>query len=190
MDAAEQRFTLLYDEHYRAILAYVARRVDSMSVAQDLTEDIFLIAWDKLDQVPDGDETLFWLYGTARRVVANHRRKVARRTRISAAFRPAPPPPDDGPAEQVVRDAEAETVHHALHELRETDRELIRLAYWDELPHAAIGEMLGCSRSAVDVRLHRAVRRLRKALARSRHIPVEGLTARAPEENTWRPTHM
>ncbi len=190
LDAAEQRFTLLYDEHYRTVLAYVARRLDSISVAQDLAEDVFLIAWNKLDQVPDGEEALYWLYGVAKRVLSNHRRKTARRTRIAAAFLRASSPPDEGPAEQVVRDAEAEIVHHALHELRATDRELIQLAYWDELPHAAIGEMLGCSRSAVDVRLHRAVRRLRKALTRSRHIPVEGLAGRAPEENTWRPTHM
>lgn len=188
VDAAEQRFTLLYDTHYSTILAYLARRLDSVSVAQDLTEDVFLIVWDKLDQVPVDEEALYWLYAVAKRVLSNHRRTSARRLRIGAAFLRAPAPLDDGTAEQVVRDAEAETVHRALGRLKETDQELIRLAYWDELPHAAIGQMLGCSRSAVDVRLHRARRRLRKALARSRHIPVEGLAKGAPEENQWRPT--
>ena len=180
MNAAEIRFTLLYNAHYRAILGYLLRRLDSVATAQDLTEDVFLIAWRKLDEVPEGDEGGYWLYGVARPVLANHLRTSARRVGLLGFRTPRPPPAQ--PDEQVVRSEEARTVMAAVTRLRKQDRELIRLAYWDELPHAVIGDLLGCSRNAVDVRLHRALRRLKKAMTRSGHFQVEELGMRAPEE--------
>lgn len=181
VNAAEARFTSLYDTHYRAILGYLVRRVHSMATAQDLAEDVFLIAWTKLPDVPTGDEGGYWLYGVAKRVLANHQRKMARRSGITARFR-LPSIDSDQPEQQLIRSTEAEAVDDAIAGLRDQDQELIRLAYWDELPHATIGALLGCSRSAVDVRLHRAVRRLRKAMARSGHIKVEEFELRAQEE--------
>ncbi len=181
VDAAEKRFTHLYEVHYRAILAYVARRLDSMASAQDLTEETFLVAWRKLDQVPPDEEGLYWLYGVARNLLANHHRRTSRRRSIAARFRlegDAPEPPED----QLIRNDEARAVLEGLERLRDQDRELIRLAYWDELPHAAIAELLGCSRNAVGVRLHRAVKRLEKAMAHSGHSLVGEFRVGAPEE--------
>jgi DNA-directed RNA polymerase specialized sigma24 family protein len=51
----------------------------------------------------------------------------------------------------------------ALDYLREKDREILLLAYWDDLSLADIAEVLGCSESAAGVRLFRA----RKAFART-----------------------
>lgn len=86
VNTAERRFTLLCDAHYRAILGYLVRCLDSMVTAQDLTEDVFLIAWRRLDQVPAAEEGGYWLYGVARRVLANHHRKTARRRGITQRF--------------------------------------------------------------------------------------------------------
>lgn len=189
MNAAERRFTLLYDAHFREILGYLVRRLDSISTAQDLTEDVFVVAWEKLDDVPKEPESVFWLYGVAKRTLSNHRRKTARRSSIWEALRPRPQPAGDSPAEELVRNQDCEAVHQALRALRLRDQEIIRLAYWDELPHAAIAEILGCSRPAVDVRLHRAVRRLGKAMGQLRHFQVEESPQRIPEETPWRPTN-
>ena len=189
VNAAERRFTLLYDAHYREILGYLVRRLDSLPIAQDLTEDVFVVAWEKLDGIPEEPETVFWLYGVAKRTLANHRRKTARRSSIWEASRPRPQPADDAPADQLLRTQECEEVRFTLRTLRVRDQEVIRLAYWDELPHAAIAEMLGCSRTAVDVRLHRAIRRLGKAMGQLRHIQVEESPRRTPEETPWRPTN-
>ena len=161
MDAAQQQFTILYDARYRAILAYFMRRLDSTFVAQDLTEDVFLVAWRKRDQVPEGPEANYWQYGVARLTLANYRRTSERRRRLTPALRATATSRLEEPDDQLVRSDEARAVNDAISTLRDSDQELIRLAYWDELPHNVIGDLVGCSRSAVDVRLHRAVRRLR-----------------------------
>lgn len=182
MDTAQARFTHLYDSHYRAILAYLLRRLDTMATAQDLAEDVFLVAWRKLGQVPEGEDAVYWLYAVARKTLGNHIRKAAGRSRIAPRLVEPDPPPVGQPEEQLVRNDEARAVMEAIARLREQDQELIRLAYWDELPHAAIGDLLGVSRSVVDVRLHRAMRRLGKDLAHSGHFQGEELPVPKPKE--------
>jgi DNA-directed RNA polymerase specialized sigma24 family protein len=41
---------------------------------QDAFADVFLTAWRRLDDVPEGDAARVWLYATARRVIADQRR--------------------------------------------------------------------------------------------------------------------
>ena len=183
MDAARARFTDLYDAHYRTVLGYVQRRVDSRATAQDLTEEVFLVAWRKLGSIPSGPEAEYWLYGVARNTVSAHQRKARNRSRIFRRWLARTPPSPDSPEELVVRSEAARTVLDALDRLPDRDRELIRLAYWEELPHSAIAGLLGLTRANVDVRLHRAIRRLAKELDRSGHVLDEGLSLGAPKES-------
>jgi len=164
------RFRHLYDEHHRAILAYFLRRLDT-DAAYEATEDVFLVAWRKLDHIPDGDRSLAWLYSVARRVLANHRRGTARRRRLWRRLADEPGIPVEAPEPIVVRKEEHQEVLTALTRLSDKDQELLRLAMWEELPHADIGLLLGCSVGAVDVRLHRAVRHLEKGLRQAGHKP-------------------
>lgn len=178
----EATFRSLYDRHHRAILAYFLRRTDPES-AREGTEDVYLVAWRKLDSLPQDEGTLPWLYGTARRVLANQRRATARRTRLTHRLLGISPPLPEEPEPQVIRRFEEEEVLAALDRLAKNDQEVIRLAYWEELPHQQIGTILGCSTGAVDVRLHRAIRRLEKGLSPAGHKP-SGWPAILPgEEN-------
>lgn len=164
------RFRHLYDEHHRAVLAYFLRRLDT-DPAYEATEEVFLVAWRRLDRVPDGDRSLAWLYSVARRVLANHRRSLARRRRLWGRLADEPSVSGDSPESIVVRKEEHEQVLAALAALSDRDQELLRLAIWEEMPHADMGLLLGCSTGAVDVRLHRAVRRLEKGLRQAGHKP-------------------
>ena len=76
----------MYVSHFDAVLGYALRRTDRAEDAADVTAETFLVAWRRLAHVPTGTETRPWLYGVARRVLANHRRGDHRRTR---ARRPA-----------------------------------------------------------------------------------------------------
>ena len=96
-----------------------------------------------------------WLYGVARRQLANQRRGDRRRSALASELAGAlrsVTPPDDG------------SLAAALATLDETDRELIMLSAWDGLTSAEIGELLGIRAATVRVRLHRARRRLEREL--------------------------
>jgi RNA polymerase sigma-70 factor (ECF subfamily) len=163
---AETRFRRLYAERHRAVLSYFLRRVDRDS-AYDATEDVFVIAWRRLDSIPAGESELAWLYSTARGVLANHRRKTHRFTRLVGRLRNQRPEPPPEPDHQLILGVEHRAVLDALATLSDRDQEVLRLAVWEELPHAEIGQLLGCSRNAVGVRIHRALGHLTKAFDRS-----------------------
>jgi RNA polymerase sigma-70 factor (ECF subfamily) len=66
----------------------------------------------------------------------------------------------------VVRRERDATILAALAELRPEDQELLRLAWWEELPHAEIAPMVGCSTDAVTHRIYRAAQRVAKEYQR------------------------
>lgn len=83
------RFTALNDTHYHRILGYAARRIRRED-AVDVAAETFAVAWRRLDDVPQGEPALHWLYGTARRVLANHLRSERRRAALTSAIEREP----------------------------------------------------------------------------------------------------
>lgn len=157
----ELRFRELYRAHYRALQAFALRRCADPADAHDLVADTFLVLWRRIDEAPEGDEALLWLFGVARRVLANQRRSRTRRERLTARLRALP---QDAPALDTMAfaRADAQAVLAALAHLSERDRDVLLLAAWEGLSHAQIARVLGCSENAAMIRLHRARLRLRE----------------------------
>jgi RNA polymerase sigma-70 factor, ECF subfamily len=156
----ERRLEALFADHADEVLTYLRHRTDQ-ETAQEVLTETFVVAWRKLPRVPP--EPRGWLYAVARRVLANHIRSQGRTAalmeRLIAEYRM---PPDGGD----VREAESRhDMLTLLATLPEQDREVLLLAGWYELSGPEAAQALGCSRAAYAVRLHRARRRLRTALA-------------------------
>jgi RNA polymerase sigma factor (sigma-70 family) len=152
-----QRFDDLFAAFGPDVVAYCRWQSDSPSDAQDAASEVFLTVWRRLDDVPDGDAARIWLYATARRVLANHRRSNRRRVAlqdrliVEAAASPGSEPTNP----------ERDLVHDALRRLGPRDREVLLLAEWEGLSPAQIGNVLGCLTVTARGRLHRARRRFR-----------------------------
>lgn len=167
------RFEQLYRDHFTSIHRYAVRRV-RLSDVTDVVSNVFVTAWRRVADIPEPPDDLPWLYGVARRVVAHQERTESRRHRlISKLQRHAgladvptdasePPMPDE--------------VSRALQVLRPDTRELVRLIVWEQLGHAEVAVVLGCSVNAVAIRWHRALKRLRRELGVAPR--PEGTTAR------------
>lgn len=157
-ELAQAHFNRLYRVHGQAVLAYALRRVEEREDAADVVAETFLVAWRRLGDVPSGDGARLWLYGVARRVIANLRRSERRRTRLgqrlAEALRTelATHPRPAGAAAEVLR---------AMAELGEEDRELLLLVSWEGLSPGEAAKVLELSSLAARSRLHRARRRLR-----------------------------
>lgn len=160
-ELSQIRFGRLYRDQGRAILAYALRRVEDPEDAADVVAETFLVAWRRLDEVPNDARAKLWLFGVARRVIANRHRAERRRTRLGErlaeslrtelATQPAPA----GEAAEVLR---------AMGGLGADDRELLLLVSWEELSPGEAAKVLGVSSLAARSRLHRARRRLRALL--------------------------
>jgi len=73
------RFEAIYNAYYPAIHQYAARRTSSPDDTADVISEAFLTAWRRIGEVPEGERALLWLYGVARRVLANQRRGASRK---------------------------------------------------------------------------------------------------------------
>ena len=151
----------MYDEHRNAVVAYCMRRT-STSDAMDAVAETFAVAWRRIDDVPAGEAEKSWLYAVAHRVLLNQRRSSRRLGNLRARLRGAGSIPGPEPVEVLVQAEEARLLLEALSRLRTSDQEVLRLITWEEHPRDEVARILKISRSALDQRLHRATKRLRK----------------------------
>ncbi|MBM3957146.1 MAG: sigma-70 family RNA polymerase sigma factor [Gemmatimonadetes bacterium] len=160
------RFERLYAAHFDTVLRYCLRRTNRED-ALDAAGETFAVAWRRRHDLP-WDRPLPWLYGVAHRVLSNQRRSLFRQSRMAARLRGSEVADDPGPEVQVLRAAEDQQVLDTLEELSADDREIIRLAAWEELSRDEIAAVLGCSSNAVTKRLNRALDHLADLLGGAR----------------------
>ncbi len=161
-DQRRERFESLVHENSRAILGYALRRTERPEDAADVLSEVMLIAWRRLDDVPREPEARLWLFGVARRVIANENRSAAARVRLGERLRQE--------VSQVIGDDspvidERESVRAALGRLRDEDREILLLVGWEDLKVTDAAKVIGISAPGARTRLHRARRRLCRELA-------------------------
>jgi RNA polymerase sigma-70 factor (ECF subfamily) len=134
-------------------------------------------------ELPRGEEAQLWLYGMARRVLANHRRAAVRRGRLGGRLRQrlttvfAADPGAEVPERLAVR--------AALARLGELDRKVLMLTGQEGLEPREAATVLGVSAAAVRTRLSRARARLRDLTADDLGPPGherDVLTTPAPKE--------
>ncbi len=165
----ERWFRELWDGCAEDVLAYARRRTDP-DTAREVVAGTFLVAWRRRADVPS--ETLPWLYGVARRVLADQTRSRHRQWRLAERLHSqgasdagtgsgSGDPVWGDPASRV---ADRELVLDALDRLPDKEREALALVCWEQLPYRDAAAVAGCSVTAFGVRVHRARRRLRRRL--------------------------
>lgn len=144
-------FTSDVATHLTAVYRYFVRRAARQD-ADDLTAEVFAIAWRRRDDVPS-EAILPWLYRTAGFVLANHRRK--------APVFPLHAADEPSVIDHAERIADRDELRRALDGLSERDRDILLLHAWEGLDGTELADALGISRSGAHAALSRARARLR-----------------------------
>ncbi|GAA1407153.1 RNA polymerase sigma factor [Catellatospora coxensis] len=158
-DEPSRRFTAIYHRHHRQVYAYAVSRA-GRALADDVVADTFLVAWRRLDAVPEGP--LPWLLGVARNVIRERFRDDVRQTGLALELRAWAVEADADVADGV---ADRAAMLAALAGLAEDDREALTLTAWQGLSARDAARVVGCSTATFFVRLHRARRRLEQAMS-------------------------
>lgn len=170
--SGEESFRRIYAEHFDAVLGYALRRTARPDDAADVVSETFLVAWRRLQHVPTGEACLPWLYGVARRVLANQRRGELRRRRLGERLRRELSLVVPDVSDRIVQD---HVVNEAMSRLSGRDEEMLQLHLWEGLEAREIADVLGLPATVVRPRLSRARARLRDRLgndpAPPGHIP-------------------
>jgi RNA polymerase sigma-70 factor (ECF subfamily) len=151
----------------RATIRALGVRADAVD---DLAQDALVLAWQKRDTFEANGEFGAWVNEIARRLVANERRKGARRSRLQAGevtdflLQRMVSPPD--PLTRLGLDESLSTLRDCCDELPPERRELIRLRYFDQLAPGVIAAQLGRPSGYVRQSLLRIRRRLLDCMER------------------------
>jgi RNA polymerase sigma factor (sigma-70 family) len=167
-------FDAFYSEHLENLQRFVARRVGDRERAADLTADIFLAAIDSAHRYQPRGTPKAWLYGIARVVVAEDRRRGARERARRERLRGSLFLDEEEAARIDARiDAAARSrgLYEAMDRLSEDERAVLELVAIDELTVAEAAVAVGVRSVTARVRLHRARRKLRVELEAAAESP-------------------
>jgi RNA polymerase sigma factor (sigma-70 family) len=159
------RFEELFYRYRGEVRAYARRRA-SPAVAEDAVAETFLIAWRRLEAI--GEDPLPWLFGVARRVIANQHRGEHRRRALLERLRG-----DRGVGSWLPASAElSDELGAALLALSPREREALLLVAWEGLTPERAATAAGCSSATFRVRLHRARRHVARQLNADSAAPL------------------
>jgi RNA polymerase sigma factor (sigma-70 family) len=168
--ADDASFVALVQHLERPIGVFLAQMTSDRSLAADLMQETFLVAWRERSRMP-ADATLerAWLYGVARNRALNALRRERRRA--LALNRLTSRSGRDGPPEA---DEEALAMRDLLvRTLRPADRSLFVLRYVHGFDGPELAQLTGMKPDAVRKRLQRASERLADAYEQIEHAPEE-----------------
>jgi len=173
----EPSLRAVYGEWGRLVLAYARRQLPADADAEDVTQQVFLAAWDQRDRFdPERGNLPAWLLGIARHKVADRLRALQRQARVAAQVALLPDAPVDPAEDELARRL---LVLDALGSLPGERRTVLELAFYEDLTHRTIAERLGLPLGTVKSHIRRGLDQLRREME-VRDGPSGPGDARAP----------
>ena len=154
-------FGALYERYYSSMAALSFSILADRQLAEDAAQETFAIACGKIGSLKSKDKFASWLAAICRNVS----RQMFRANRIKLTS-----PEDNIAASSSLLDGNGISllaVRQALDNLKDSEKELITLRYYDNLPYVRIASVLSISEQAVHGRLIRTKRKIAKFLKRN-----------------------
>lgn len=138
-------------ENLRRVFALIYRIVGNVADAQDLTQDTFIKALQRKDQLKDDDKAAQWLGRVASNTAIDFLRRKARVnfTEIDSLAEPLPDPVDRRADMEMLRGEEKAYLDLCLESLSVRERTALVLRDVEDLPASEVAEILGCSPATV-----------------------------------------
>ena len=164
----QDAFTSLVNKYQKGVHALVWRKIGDFHIAQEITQDTFLKAYQNLGDLKNHNLFAGWLYVIAARLCYDWHQKNAMPIEFLDNIDASEV--DRVSYSQYIADKQAteadetrrEVVKKLLQKLPESERTVITLFYLGEMTIKAIGDFLGISPNTVKSRLSRARDRLKK----------------------------
>lgn len=156
-------FTSLYEHFVDQIYRYVYFRVNSDD-AEDITENAFVKAWEKIDKYTNNGNTTFssWLFRIAHNLVVDHYRQSKTIESITEEYQEYRA--ENHPGVVTERKIEGDILKDGLKLLKDDYQQFLVLKYINELSNRDISKMLGKSEGSLRILQYRALKALRIVL--------------------------
>jgi len=164
VDAARKdpaAFGHLYDRYVQPIYRYIFSRVGTTHIAEDITSQTFMTAYESLGKYRERGQFSAWLFRIARSKMNDHFRRSRREVELEAAGEFLEKEDALG---VLIRAEELSRIRFLIKRLNDEEQELIRLRYVADLSFAEMAELLGRREDAVKKSLYRLLARLKSQM--------------------------
>jgi RNA polymerase sigma-70 factor, ECF subfamily len=161
-----EAFSELYEACVERVYRFIFFRVTDVQVAEDLTSQVFLKAWQNLGRYRPHGPFLAWLYAIARNTVIDNYRTRKQTVSLDEAAPLAAQ--DDKLDEQVQFEFEMKSVQAAMQHLTHDQQEVITLRFIADYETAEIAKQMGKSEGAVRALQMRALQALARVMRSER----------------------
>ena len=164
----ENAFAILIEKYQRQVHALAFRKIGDFQTAEDITQETFLQVHQKLATLNDPTKFSGWLYAIANHLCVAWYRKNRLQTESLQEIYISEIETDvysryiATEHAKITAVAQQDLVKRLLTKLKESDREVITLHYFEEMTSSEIGEFLGVSENTIKSRLYRARQQLKK----------------------------
>ena len=174
----ESALRALYARHAPAVFALAARAL-GRPAAEEIVQDTVLAVWQSAGRFdPERGSLRTWLLVIARRRIANELRRLSRRPALaedeSGEAQASLVDPAPGPAAQAWLAYRRAAVREALERLPSEQRQALGLAFFEELTHEQVADVLQLRLGTAKTRIRSGLRRLRVALVALVVLVVSG----------------
>jgi RNA polymerase sigma-70 factor (ECF subfamily) len=164
-----RRFESVYDQHF----PFVWRCLRGLGVARaaldDAAQDVFLAVHRQLPGFRGESTVRTWLYGIARNVAANHKRRDNRKTAALEPLDVEPPAAGPDPLQRAADAEAASFVERFLNKLDTKKREVFLLAFMEEMTMPEVAAALSIPLNTAYTRFRRVRAEFQRALERRQH---------------------
>jgi RNA polymerase sigma-70 factor (ECF subfamily) len=160
--------TRFVNENMRRVFLLIYRIVGNVPDAQDLTQEAFIKALQRQDQLKDLDKAAHWLSRIASNTAIDFLRRTGRVsfTDIDEMPEPFTSSPDESPEELLLRAEHREYLESGLDVLTDRERTALLLRDVEGMPAEEVAERLNCSKATVRSHIANARVKFRKYLER------------------------
>ena len=168
LDGDDNAFETLVKKYQKSVHALVWRKIGDFHIAEEITQDTFLKAYQRLATLKKPQRFVSWLYVIAANNCSTYLRKKRLRmqsleeTSVSQLEKATYSRYVVEENERTVVEAQREVVKKLLAKLQESDRTVITLHYFGDMSAADIGAFLGVSVNTIKSRIRRAQQRLKE----------------------------
>lgn len=162
-----EAFGVLYSTHLDAIFRYIFFRIGEQQEAEDLTEMVFLKAWEALPGYKDlGNPFTSWLYRIAHNVVVDFHRRAKPVVENAEDYLPGERQDESANTLGIIIESEnLSELARAISQLNIEQQQVISLRFIQDLSHAEIAEIIGKNEGTCRMIQHRALVTLNKLLS-------------------------
>ena len=158
---SEPAFTQLFDRYKNEVYAHALYFTQSITIAEEITQDVFLKCWLKKETLPEIKDLRAWLFTIAKNDCFTHLKKVAREHRLKNYMAIVAEQDNENIESYMTVKEQQQLLHQAVENLPAQQKKVFVLNREGGLKNAEIAKQLNISPNTVKIHLGSALRTIR-----------------------------